>query len=79
MRPRKTHQRNSSDDDLELRLSEENSEDDKDSSEIEEETKGNRKHAEPKGGSGMRSQKGEGASTREQTQSRRMGTSGSRT
>ena len=60
--------RNSSDEDLELRLSEEDSEDDKDSSEKEEEIRGNRKHAEPKGGSGMRSQKGDGASTREQTQ-----------
>ena len=57
-----------SEDDLELRLSEEISEDDKDSSEIEEENKTKKKHAEPKGGSGMRSQKGKGASTREQTQ-----------
>ena len=53
---------------MELRLSEEDREDAKNASETEEEIKGNRKHAEPKGGSGMRSQKGDGASTREQTQ-----------
>ena len=60
--------KNSSGEDLELRLSEEDSEDDKNASETEEEIKGNRKHVEPKGGSGMRSQKGDGTSTWEQTQ-----------
>ena len=60
-------QRNS-EEELALRLSEEDSEVDKNTSESEEDNRKHRKHAEPKGGSGMRSQKGDGASTREQTQ-----------
>ena len=60
-------QRNS-EEELELRLSEEDSEVDKNTSESEKDNRKHRKHAEPKGGSGMRSQKGDGASTREQTQ-----------
>ena len=49
-------------------LSEEGSEDDKQASEIEKEEGDLRRHAEPKGGSGMSSLKGDGTSTREQTQ-----------
>ena len=60
--------RNSGGEELELRLSEEDSEVAKNTSASEEDNRRHRKHAEPRGGSGMRSQKGDGASTREQTQ-----------
>ena len=60
--------RNSEGEELELRLSEEDSEVVKNTSESEEDKRRHSKHAEPRGGSGMRSQKGDGASTREQTQ-----------
>ena len=50
---------------MELRLSQEDSEVDRNTSESEEDNRKHEEHAEPKGGSGMRSQKGEGASTRE--------------
>ena len=54
-----------SEEEVVLRLSQEDSEVDKNTSESEEDNRKHNEHAEPKGSSGMRSQKGEGASTRE--------------
>ena len=54
-----------SEEEVELRLSQEDSDVDRNTSESEEDNRKHEQHAEPKGGSGVRSQKGEGASTRE--------------